>query len=180
MLVGLAIAVGRQWPQAVSLVLPSSTLPGGTHPAGVADRWERADQPAAVATPIGREERVANAFAVDEDQFPPPVLFAADSPTRPRVERSDLPPAPVRLLEEIEQVEASEDAPAIALTGTSAGRIAILDGRVVRIDRWFGSDEERYQLIEIADGWVTIRDADGHEFRLVVGRVYRSAARTSN
>ena len=140
--------------------------------------WLSAEAAAsAVARPVGLDERTRDPFSVDESLFPPPLLFA-DEPvatTKPKPKSAPIPAGPV----EIEPVvEATPDAPDIALQGTTSGRVAILAGRVIRRGDSFRVGPDRYQLISVGEGWVLISDSEGRYHRLAVARSFGSPQAT--
>ena len=171
LLVGLGVSLLRPWltASAESVVGATATLLG--IPAEVATGqpfWmtleTRTASPA--AHPVDADEPLPDPFAIDAGQFPPPLLFA-DEPVRP-----NRPPLPI-----IEADEPDPLAPAVTITATLAGRMAVIDGRMVRLDRPFFAGDERFDLIEVGAGWVVLQAADGSQFRLPVRRGYRTARR---
>ena len=117
--------------------------------------------------PLAADAAIRNAFAIDDGQFSPPLLFAEDA-IAPRSPKLTLPKLP-------ERIEASPDAPEVSLDATLAGRTAILDGRLVRLNASFFADDEPFRLTEVGDGWVVVQAEEGTRYRIVVDRVYRAA-----
>ena len=123
--------------------------------------------------PVSQSERLRNAFAINAGQFPPPVLFAADpAPVAPVPE----PIEDDELIGPIAEDDAA-DFPDIVLQGTTASRLAVLSGRVIRRGNSFPIGETRYTLSRVGDGWAIVTDADGNHFKLTIRPVYRATER---
>ena len=134
------------------------------------------------AQPLAIGEVVGDPFAIDEGQFPPPVLFAADPPPPEPVAEAVVEPTAETeaVADHLAELEEDENAPPIPLQGTARGRLAILNGRTMRVGQQFEFDTIDYRLEEVGDGWAIVADPEGTRFRLIVQRVFRSARSTGD
>ena len=181
---GLAGVVGRQFlPEevAATIGLVSQTTASAADARPNAPLWmQRQAEEGEATTPVASNETIRNGFAVDPDQFPPPILFSEDPIPEP-VKVAKAQPEPVQEVFEGPVVEDdAEDFPAIELQGTTAGRIAVLNGLVVRRGNTFPFSDERYTLSRVGDGWVIVTSEAGSHFRLRIRSVFRSTDRSGN
>ena len=171
LLVGFGVSLLRPWlfAGAQSVADAAVLLLGTPTPADSKQPYWMsidAESTSLAARPLEVDQTPADPFAIDEGQFPPPLLFAADPVARKRH------PLPVT-----EEEEPDPLAPDLLVTATLSGRMAVIDGRMIRIDRPIFAGDERFDLIEVGAGWVVVQAADGSQFRLSVRRGYRTARR---
>lgn len=170
LVVALLVVIGRPLvgggavPDLIAPLLPPAT-PTPAAAEGRPQLWTTVSERLTRLHPVGRTEAVRDAFRIDPDQFPILVPMADDA-------SAPVVAAPDRV--ELDEEPDNPNAPALELQATSAGRLAVIDGRVVRRGRTFAAGEGRFMLVEVGQGWIRILDEAGHPFRYVVRSVHQS------